>query len=181
MQVQNIVGTGTVGVEADLDAVVQDLDVVESRYDPDIYPGAYVRLTGSRPLITLYRTGKYNVTGAKSEDELHQTKTTFLNRLVDLGLIEEAVDDGFSISNIVATADLTREINLNALAVGLGLETVEYEPEQFPGLVYRPSNLRCVLLVFGSGKVVVIGAQTMQEAEEAFTTSRDRIESILSV
>lgn len=181
VQVQNIVGTGSLGVEVDLDAIVEDLDVVESQYDPGYYPGAYLRLTDAGPLITLYRTGKYNITGAHSEDELRLTQTEFLKRLVGIGLIDETVDDGFSISNVVATADLGENINLNALAVGLGLEAVEYEPEQFPGLIYRPSNLRCVLLIFGSGKVVITGGQTISEVERAFTAARDRIKSVLSV
>lgn len=100
--------------------------------------------------------------------------------LVEIGLISEAVDDGFSISNVVATANLGKNVYLNALAVGLGLESVEYEPEQFPGLVYRPQDLGGVILVFGSGKVVVTGAQSVQSTEEFLRNVRNRIRKTLS-
>ncbi|MDO8728240.1 MAG: TATA-box-binding protein, partial [Candidatus Methanoperedens sp.] len=63
--------------------------------------------------------------------------------------------------------DLKRVLNLNAVAIGLGLENVEYEPEQFPGLVYRMSTPKVVLLVFGSGKLVITGGKKPEDAEAA--------------
>lgn len=86
MEIQNIVGTGDIDVEVDIDAIVEDLEIVEARYNPDIYPGAYLRLSDTGPLITLYRTGKYNVTGASSVDELRNTKIEFSRCLLKLGL-----------------------------------------------------------------------------------------------
>ena len=71
------------------------------------------------------------------------------------------------IQNIVASANLGRVLNLNAIAIGLGLENVEYEPEQFPGLVYRMSSPKVVMLLFGSGKLVVTGGKKPEDAEVA--------------
>jgi transcription initiation factor TFIID TATA-box-binding protein len=67
----------------------------------------------------------------------------------------------------VSSADLGESLNLNAIAIGLGLESVEYEPEQFPGLVYRLDDPDVVALLFGSGKMVITGAKTRDEAETA--------------
>ncbi len=61
--------------------------------------------------------------------------------------------------NIVATSDLESDVNLNSIAVTLGLDRVEYEPEQFPGLVCRLQEPRVVVLLFGSGKLVCTGAR----------------------
>ena len=71
------------------------------------------------------------------------------------------------VQNIVASSDLEQSINLNAIAISLGLERVEYEPEQFPGLVYRLDEPKVVLLLFGSGKLVCTGARKPQDVEDA--------------
>ena len=72
-------------------------------------------------------------------------------------------DHDIVIQNIVATSDLGGELNLSEVAVALGLENVEYEPEQFPGLVYRLAEPKVALLLFGSGKVVCAGARNMDD------------------
>ena len=68
---------------------------------------------------------------------------------------------------MVATADLGGELNLNEVAMGLGLENVEYEPEQFPGLVYRINEPKAAMLLFGSGKTVCAGARTIEDVSFA--------------
>jgi transcription initiation factor TFIID TATA-box-binding protein len=65
----------------------------------------------------------------------------------------------------VSSADLGETLNLEAIAIGLGLEDVEYEPEQFPGLVYRLDDPRVVILLFGSGKAAVTGGTTSEVVE----------------
>ena len=71
------------------------------------------------------------------------------------------------VQNIVASSDLESEINLNAIAVTLGLDRVEYEPEQFPGLVCRIDEPKVVVLLFGSGKLVCTGARKPSDVEVA--------------
>ncbi|HEX9907805.1 MAG TPA: TATA-box-binding protein, partial [Thermoplasmata archaeon] len=71
------------------------------------------------------------------------------------------------VQNIVASSDLGAKINLNAIAISLGLEKVEYEPEQFPGLVYRIDSPKVVVLLFGSGKLVCTGARKPEDVEAA--------------
>src|SRR5213592_267708 len=77
---------------------------------------------------------------------------------------EESRDRG---QNIVATSDLGAPLDLNAVAITLGPGAVEYEPEQFPGLVYRINEPKVVLLMFGSGKVVCTGARKPADVETA--------------
>ena len=78
----------------------------------------------------------------------------------------------------MASADLGRRLNLNAIAIGLGLETVEYEPEQFPGLVYRLDDPPVVVLLFGSGKSVITGGKTREMAENAVDVVEDRLSDL---
>jgi len=177
VHVVNVVASGALDIELDLATVARELDVVD--YDPEKYPGAYVRFGDGEPLITLYRTGKYIITGASSEAKSERLRDEFLALLERHGIVSSANDAWFTIQNYVCMADLGRSLNLSALAIGLGLEVTEYEPEQFPGLVYRPRDHECVLLVFATGKVVVTGASDMDTARDGFTHLREEIENLL--
>lgn len=177
VEIVNVVASGSLGVELDLDIIAQELPEVVD-YDPNKYPGAYFRFGESQPLITLYRTGKYIVTGADSEVKANTTREDFLRLLESYSILSVPEDEWFRVQNYVCMADVGQSPNLSALAIGLGLEVTEYEPEQFPGLVYRPPEHECVLLVFGSGKVVITGATTTTIAEDAFSDLRNRIDQL---
>ena len=82
------------------------------------------------------------------------------------------------VQNIVAVFDLERELNLNSVAVAFGLERVEYEPEQFPGLVYRLEDPEVVLLVFSSGKVVCTGATNNEDIARAVERLHKDVEQV---
>ena len=179
VQVVNVVASGALDVELDLEAVARELDDVVD-YDPEKYPGAYFQFEDDAPLITLYCTGKYIITGAESEAEVGRLRDEFLAMLHRHGIVSAADDAWFTVQNYVCMADMERSLNLSALAIGLGLEVTEYEPEQFPGLVYRPHDHACVILVFASGKVVITGAQEIDAAEAAFAAFRDSIETLLA-
>lgn len=97
--------------------------------------------------------------------------------LEDLGI---ETTPTFAIKNVVQTGDLGREVNLNALSIGLGLEQTEYESEPFPGVVYRPPDIDCVFLIFGSGKVVIPGASDVKTGTEGFEILKSLIEDLLS-
>ncbi len=89
-----------------------------------------------------------------------------MRRLGEIGI--PTVDDPHErVVNIVASADLNAELDLNKIAVTLGVEYTEYEPEQFPGLIYRLDKPKVVTLLFGSGKIICTGARTTKEVEEA--------------
>ncbi|WP_115864509.1 TATA-box-binding protein [Halorussus litoreus] len=179
VQVVNVVASGALDVELDLEVVARDLvDIVN--YDPELYPGAYFRFDDDAPLITLYRTGKYIITGASSEAEAGRFRNEFLALLNRHGIVSDADDAWFTVQNYVCMANMERSFNLSALAIGLGLEVTEYEPEQFPGLVYRPHDHACVLLVFATGKVVITGAPEIAAAEAAFSAFRESIEALLA-
>ena len=80
-----------------------------------------------------------------------------------------------TVQNIVAVYDLKNDLNLNAIAITLGLERVEYEPEQFPGLVYRVADPKVVMLLFGSGKVVCTGAKKVEDIETGVDTLKKEL------
>lgn len=177
VSVENVVASGSLGIELDLETVARELSEVVD-YDPEKYPGAYFGLDDSAPLITVYRTGKYIITGADSADEASATRSEFLRLLTDHSILPKAEDEWYKIQNYVCMEDIGQQLNLSALAIGLGLEFTEYEPEQFPGLIYRPADIDCVLLIFGSGKVIITGATSIESAEEAVTGLLEHIDTL---
>ncbi|SNR66724.1 TATA-box-binding protein [Halorubrum sp. ASP1] len=179
VEIANVVGSGDLGVELDVEAVEADLSTPYSEYDPSNYHGLYVRLEEDGPLITIYRSGKYIISGCSSKELLHETNEAFQRLLADLDVIEENAQIGFTIQNVVCTAMLDEPVSLNALTIGLGLEVTEYEPEQFPGLVYRPAEIGAVLLVFANGKMVITGAKNVETAESAYKNLQSKVHALV--
>jgi len=178
IEIVNIVGSGDLVTELDLEALESDLLTPFLEYDPTHYHGLYVRLETSGPLITVYRSGKYIISGCSSMAELEETNENFLSKLGQLDIVSESQSIDFNVENVVCTSDLGDGISLNTLTIGLGLETTEYEPEQFPGLIYRPASVSAVLLVFANGKVVITGSKDPKVAENAFSHLKSKIEEL---
>ncbi|RDZ35622.1 TATA-box-binding protein C [Haloferax sp. Atlit-47N] len=175
VEIANVVGSGDLHAELELDVLYEDLSTPYTEYNPSNYHGLYVRLENPGPLVTVYRSGKYIISGCSSHEQLHTTNDGFLAKMTELGIIEQGRQTGFQVQNVVCTAALDEDVNLNALAIGLGLESTEYEPEQFPGLIYRPPDLGAVLLVFSNGKIVITGARDLATAESAYEHLRSRV------
>jgi len=175
-----MVGTGNLGVEVDVAALADDVEAVQVTYEVTNYHGLYIRLVPNGPLITLFRTGKYNIAGASSKDELFEAREQFIDLMREAGVVDNGGEGPFNISNIVVTADLGRKLDLNRLSVALGLENVEYEPEQFPGAVYRPGEGLSVVMLYSNGKIVITGSRTMEVAERTYDYVRDQVEKASS-
>lgn len=180
VKIVNVVGSGSLDAEFDLERVAADIGSI-AEYDLDKYPGMYLRFAEDAPLITVYRTGKYIVTGADSEEKAHAIREGLLNHLANNGMITAPDDEWFRIQNLVCTAELGESLNFNALAIGPGLEKTEYEPEQFPGLIYRPAGADSVVLLFASGRVVITGSLDLEAAEQTFAALQDEVTDLLTV
>ena len=174
-----MVGSGSLSIELDLETLTEEIDHPETRYDPNKYPGMYLRFGGDAPLITIYRTGKYIITGPTSKEEMFDIRERFLKFLSDIEVLESATDEGFSIQNYVCTEDLDQTLNLNTLVIELGLEQTEYEPEQFPGLIYRPKGYNGVVLLFATGRIVITGCRSVDTAEEIYTHLKNDLAKII--
>ncbi len=164
IKIENVVASTSLGSELDLQAIALALDGAE--YEPEQFPGLIYRLKEPKTATLLFRSGKVVCTGAKS---LEQVKTAIskVAKQIEAAGITVKGEPKIEVQNIVASSDLGAKINLNAIAISLGLEKVEYEPEQFPGLVYRIDKPKVVVLLFGSGKLVCTGARKPEDVEAA--------------
>jgi transcription initiation factor TFIID TATA-box-binding protein len=157
-RIENIVATVNLGVELDLEKLAERLMMAE--YNPDQFPGLILRLTKPRISALIFRTGKMVATGAKNEEDLKNAVKALVKLLRDHGA-EVPFDPEVQIQNIVASGNLHAEVDLEQSV--LMLENAMYEPEQFPGLIYRMSSPRVVILIFGSGKIVCTGAKSEKD------------------
>lgn len=171
---ENVVASTTIDQELDVEVLALDLQV---DYDPADFPGLIYRLESPEATSLIFRTGKIVCTGAQSIEDATSALEVTVAELQGLGIeIPDAPE--IVVQNIVSGGDLQQRLNLNAIAIGLGLERVEYEPEQFPGLVYRPDDMNVVILLFGSGKLVITGGKRTEDAEDAIEALAAELETL---
>lgn len=167
LTIENVVASTSINQHVDLEALSTDLTGV--RYDPEHFPGLVYRLQEPQVASLIFRSGNIVCTGAKSIADVENAAKRTFEVLDELGLAVPETPD-LTVQNIVTTGDFDQPLTLTAMAIGLGLEHVEYEPEQFPGLVYRLDDHDVVVLLFGSGKFVITGGATPADAEVATET-----------
>ena len=178
------VGGGKMSRELELEQLAIDLEAAQVQYDPSNYAGIIARFSNSGPAILIYRSGSFSISGAKSLKDLRETFDKFENKMqILLGEINYEVE--FESRNLVhraevSTNEMETPLNLNMLVIGLKIENVEYEPEQFPGLMYRPPDLPGLYLVFSSGALVSTGHSDPDNALRGIEEVSNRILKLLN-
>ena len=164
LRIENIVASAKVADTLDLIQISEQVAFAE--YNKKRFPGVVIRINDPKLAILMFGSGKVVLTGAKSIDSLDKGLDYLSTklRLLNIALYDNLE---YKVQNIVTSADLGATINLNKIAVGFNLEQIEYEPEQFPGLVYRMSDPKVVVLIFGSGKLIITGGKTEEDAKHA--------------
>jgi transcription initiation factor TFIID TATA-box-binding protein len=173
IEVVNIVGSADLQREVDIKTLAEDASLPVSNYDPKSN-ASFFRFEEDEELVIMYTSGKYILRGGDEFKKTYEVNNQLLDFLKRMGLEIEPTE--LDINNVVAVGNIDQEINLNTLMIELGMEKVEYEPEQFPGLVYRPDQTNCVLIVFGTGKIVITGGRTEEEDQKAFEAIKKQIE-----
>ena len=175
LKIENIVASAKVTDAMDPADLAEKIPGAE--YDRKRFPGAVVRLTDPKIALLLFASGKVVFTGAKSLEDLNKGVLRLRDLLRKLG-IKTPDKIPVTVQNIVTSADLGATINLNKIMLGLNLERVEYEPEQFPGLVYRIEEPKVVVLLFGSGKLIITGGRVPEDAQKAVAKIQSDLKKI---
>lgn len=173
VKIENVVASTSLGVTFNLEQIAVSLE--NAQYEPEQFPGIVYRVKEPKSAALIFGSGKIICTGAKGIDKAKVAIRRVLDEIRKHG-VEVPGDEVVEIQNVVATADLHAVLNLDAIAIGL--DRTEYEPEQFPGLVYRMDVPKAVLLLFGSGKIVITGVKNAEEAELAADTVTERLSEI---
>jgi len=171
IRIENVVASATLNQRIDLNAVVKGYPGVE--YRPEQFPGLVFRLKRPKTATLIFNSGKMVCTGAKSEKESKRAVMKVIRELKKSGIIIIGKPE-LKIQNIVASANLAGLIDLERSAYSLG--RTMYEPEQFPGLIYRMDVPKVVILLFASGKLVCTGAKKEEDVYEAVTKLHKTLE-----
>jgi transcription initiation factor TFIID TATA-box-binding protein len=171
INIENVVASATLNQKVDLNAVVKGYPGVE--YRPEQFPGLVFRLKRPKTATLIFNSGKMVCTGAKSEKEARRAVMKVIKELKKSGIIIIGKPE-LKIQNIVASANLFGMIDLEKSAYTLG--KTMYEPEQFPGLIYRMAEPKVVILLFASGKLVCTGAKQEQDVYDAVEKLHQRLE-----
>jgi transcription initiation factor TFIID TATA-box-binding protein len=164
ISIENVVATTSLDQKIDLLAIFKVFRNVE--YKPKRFPGLVFRLKRPKTATLIFSTGKMVCTGAKSEKQARSAVRKVVRELKkqDILILK---NPEIVVQNIVASANLHGKIDLETATDVL--DNVMYEPEQFPGLIYRMKDPKTVLLLFTSGKLVCTGAKSEEMVHEAVT------------
>ena len=165
--IQNVVASARLKHSIDLKAIVRSFPNVE--YRQEVFPGLPFKLNNPKSCTLLFDTGRMVCTGTKGEREARRAILEAVRELREAGIVIRGEPE-FAIQNIVASVDLGGAIidveELVYAAHRLGIR-VMYEPEQFPGAIYRMEDPKVVFLIFSTGKLVCVGAKREEEVYRA--------------
>jgi transcription initiation factor TFIID TATA-box-binding protein len=172
LKIENMVASGAIADSIDLVALSEKVKNCE--LNKKRFPGAVYRIENPKIACLIFSTGKIVMTGIRNKKALTDGLAVVMKSLKKAG-VDTHKEPKVAITNMVCSYNIGTRINLNKVAVTLNVENIEYEPEQFPGLVYRVKDPRVVILLFSSGKIILTGGKNIEEIKKGV----DHIEKTL--
>ena len=160
LKIQNIVATTSLNVPVSLTKLARSQSNTE--YNPETFPGLVLRIKKPKSAVLVFSSGNLVCTGTKSTGQVREVIQQVIKQLAKIG-IKVKDKPKINVQNIVASGSIDMTLNLNLLA--LELENTEYEPEQFPGLVYKLIDPTATFLLFTNGKLVCTGTKNKDQLE----------------
>ena len=162
IKIVNIVVSSSLEHDIPLEKMATTLSNTE--YNPEQFPGLVIRIKEPKTSALIFSSGKIVCTGARTIEKVNESIKKIIKSLEKIG-IKITIKPEVKIQNIVASGSVGMDLNLNVLATKL--RDVEYEPEQFPGLVYKLAAAKATFLLFSNGKIVCTGTKSEKEVHAA--------------
>lgn len=162
LKVQNIVATTSLGKPVPLTKLARTQSNTE--YNPEQFPGLVLRVKKPKSAVLVFSSGNLVCTGTKSVAQVKEVINAVIRQIAKIG-VRITQKPKITVQNIVASGSINLNLNLNVLA--LTLENTEYEPEQFPGLVYKLVDPTATFLLFSNGKLVCTGTKNKEQLDES--------------
>src|SRR3989344_4843184 len=162
IKIVNIVCSASLGQDIPLIKLAETLPNTE--YNPQQFPGLVMRIREPRTSALIFSSGKIVSTGARSMKKVKESVRAIIKNLTRIKIRIKTMPK-VNVQNMVASGSIGMDLNLNSLA--MELENTEYEPEQFPGLVYKLQGTRATFLLFSNGKIVCTGTRSETKLNEA--------------
>jgi transcription initiation factor TFIID TATA-box-binding protein len=174
LSVQNIVATTSLDKEVSLTKLARTQPNTE--YNPDTFPGLVLRIKKPKSAVLVFSSGNLVCTGTKSIAQVKEVVQQVIKQLKKIG-VNVTTKPKITVQNIVASGAINLDLNLNTLA--LELENTEYEPEQFPGLVYKLDEPNATFLLFSNGKLVCTGTKNKAQLEDSVVQLNKNVRAAL--
>ena len=162
LKIVNIVASASLNHNIPLIKLAEKLSNTE--YNPEQFPGLVMKIKEPKASALIFGSGNIVCTGARSMTKLREAIKEIIKNVAKIGIKISEVPR-VKVQNIVAHGDINMDLNLNILA--MELENTEYEPEQFPGLVYKLKDKGATFLLFSNGKIVCTGTHSEPKLKEA--------------
>ena len=175
IKVVNIVVSTSLKHDIPLEKMAATLSNTE--YNPEQFPGLVIRIKEPKTSALIFSSGKVVCTGARSMDKVEESIKKIIKSLEKIN-VKITIKPEIKIQNIVASGSVGMNLNLNVLA--MKLENTEYEPEQFPGLVYKLAAAKATFLLFSNGKVVCTGTKSEKEVHAALDKLIENLKRVKS-
>ncbi|PIN81450.1 TATA-box-binding protein [Candidatus Woesearchaeota archaeon CG10_big_fil_rev_8_21_14_0_10_30_7] len=173
VEVVNIVISAALGHDIPLEKMAATLSNTE--YNPEQFPGLVLRIKDPKTSALIFSSGKIVCTGARNLEQVNQSIKKIIKTLEKIN-IKIKKEPEISIQNMVAAGSIHMDLNLNLLA--MKLDNVEYEPEQFPGLVYKIPSVHSTFLLFSNGKIVCTGTKSEEAVHKAVEKLIDNLNKV---
>ena len=160
--IQNIVATASLGKPISLTKLARS--DANTEYNPEQFPGLVLRIKKPKSAVLVFSSGNLVCTGTKSVAQVKEVIDNVIKVIRKIG-VKITDKPKIKVQNIVASGSVNLNLNLNLLT--LELENTEYEPEQFPGLVYKLDKPNATFLLFSNGKLVCTGTRNRAELDNA--------------
>jgi transcription initiation factor TFIID TATA-box-binding protein len=173
IEVVNIVISTSLEHDIPLEKMAATLPNTE--YNPEQFPGLVIRIKEPKTSALIFSSGKVVCTGARNLDQVDKAIQQIIKSVEKIN-IKIKVKPKVNIQNIVASGNCGMALNLNVLA--MKLENTEYEPEQFPGLVYKLREAKATFLLFSNGKIVCTGTKSEEQVHEALDMLIENLKNV---
>lgn len=170
IKIENVVASVSLKQKINLDFIVEKYPGVE--YRPEQFPGLIFRIKTPKTATLIFASGKMVCTGAKSEEEARRAVESIVKDLKKSDILSTSELE-LKVQNIVASVNLGGKVDLEKTVYTL--ERTMYEPDQFPGLIYRMDEPKVVILIFASGKLVCTGARKEEDVYQAVHKLHQRL------
>lgn len=155
----NVVSTCSLGVE-NIDLRKMALSQRFCEFNPSTFAAATMRIKEPRTTCLLFASGNMVITGSANTHQARVAARRYCMILQRCG--EKITFQNFRIQNIVASANCGFTIKLKDIADAFS-SYASYDPDLFPGLIFRVHSPKLVFLCFRSGKIVITGAKNTEE------------------
>ena len=147
-----------------------------TEYNPEQFPGLVIRIKDPKTSALIFSSGKVVCTGARTLEQVDGSIAKIIESLKRIN-IDIKIKPKITVQNVVASGSIGMDLNLNNLA--MKLDNTEYEPEQFPGLVYKLTEAKATFLLFSNGKIVCTGTKSRDQVMAAVNKLVDVLKGVM--